>query len=265
LLTLSLSCPGAAAAAATPAPAKAEKAADAGAQPAADSGTPGPTVEPTRDSAALAKSCATLGSGDLSALDSLEKEKRQGLVGTPQALHALTCLAVAANDKRPCEALEDEGKKRCLDQLSTFGDLKDLPKEGVKAALLHRMCLAGSSKADCDKIRDAMTKKDAAGCASLGAAEMREFCSALVSGDASKCKGLPEGEERGRCEAYATDDPSRCAKDSVDCRNMAGAFAKVKKDGLAGLGDIDPGAVAATKGKDACAPLLAALATACAQ
>lgn len=261
--------------AADPAPEKAEKAAEAG-KPSASGGikvlptpassaapTSAPTPDPTEVSKTCAKAVAGLLAGDTAAIDSLPSENRTGLTTTPAALHAYTCLAVASGEKRYCEALEGENKGKCLDQLKMVGELKDLPKERVKPEMLHRMCVASSAKAECDKLRDAVAAGDAAKCAGLGNAVMKDFCAAMASGDATKCQSVPEGEERSRCEAYTADDPNRCAKDSVDCRNMAGAFAAVKKQGLAGVADIDPGAAAAIKGKSACEPLLSALQAAC--
>jgi hypothetical protein len=232
--------------------------------------TPGAAATPAGESkaekaATCKKVVADLGAGSLSVLESLPEEKRAALLRARPALDVLTCLANAEDKGKYCDPLPEEAKKKCLDQWRLVGQLKDAPKGNAKAQLIHQVCLQGSPKDDCDKLRDAIIAGDAAKCGGLPDGPFRAYCAALTSGDATKCKSLTESEERSRCEAYATDDPGRCAKDSVDCRNMAGSFAKMKKDGLGGVASIDPAAAAAVKGKSACAPLLAELERACVQ
>jgi hypothetical protein len=261
---LTISC-AAAAAEQNPAPAK-PAGGQAGQAPTAEL-TPKEeaTVDPVAEATATAvaatckKTVADIGSSGPAGLQSLSEEKRSALLRGPAATSLFMCLATAGDNTRYCDPLPEPGKTDCAERVKLARELKAMPKESVKAYLIHRSCLASSAKADCEKVKEAMTAGSATPCAGLSNASMRDFCTALATGDPGKCAGLSDGAERAHCEAYASDDPGRCPEDSRDCRNLTRAAAALKKQGLEGLQDIDPAVAAARRGKQACAPLLADL------
>lgn len=227
--------------------------------------TPAAEAEPTIDMNSVMDDCRKaikkLGAGDAKALDSMDEEWRNSLMKRPAAASAMACLAVAENDEKFCQALPSKSKEKCLQQHKLLGGLKDVPKEKLKARLVFAMCSENSPTSECELVRDAIASSDADKCSGVSKDNVA-FCKALATGDASHCKGLDE-ETRATCSAYALDDPKHCPSDSTDCRNMAEAFATIKKKGLAGLGDIEPGAVAAASGRDACSGILEKLAKDC--
>ena len=252
------STPGAAPAAkapdATPAGAAAGQ---SGTTPKTDA-TAGPTTAPTTNATAAAqcKNVTTkLSAGDSSALQSMSSDQRIA------AMNAAICLALADDNSRYCDALPADKKSECVDQWKFVRELKGAPQGNLKALTLHHLCLKNGAKADCDKVRDAMTAADASKCKGISNPQQGVFCGALATGDAAKCSGLPEGADRELCAALATDDPARCPKDSTDCPKMVGSFAKVKKEGLQGTND--PRMAALRNGKAACQPLMADLERSC--
>jgi hypothetical protein len=259
-------------------PAAAPKAPAGGPGQSAPAGAAGitPQAVPTPDAAATAaagkeaasackKTVAEIASDGPAALKSLTPEKRDALLQGNAATDLFMCLAIADGNASYCEALPDPGRTQCAGRLQLATELKEVPKEAFKAHLIYRSCVENSAKADCGKVRDAMVGRTGANCEGLSNASLRDFCTALASGDAAKCKGISDRAERAHCEAYASDDPSRCPSDSKDCKNLAGAFAAVKKQGLDGVGDIDPAMVAVSKGKQACTPLQVGLEKSCAE
>jgi len=233
--------------------------------PAADT----PAVPPTRATAAAAAalSCkqmtAALASGDQSAFASLPADKKNALGQAPVTVRAFTCLAIANDSRRYCDALPAPHTDYCAAQWQLVRDLKSSPKESVKTLTLYQMCLRQTSRAECDSLRQAMTTHDAGKCGEFGDVSMRVFCAGLATGDASKCEGLSDAAERDRCAALATDDPNRCSKDASECVEMARGFAQAKQEGLQGLERLDPDFAAASKGKAACTGLVAALEGVC--
>jgi hypothetical protein len=185
------------------------------------------------------------------ALKALPKDQQAWLVQAPMARDAVTCLAVAANNPRYCDLLSGEDKQGCA-RGKLFKDIKGLPKEQVKGAVLYKLCVADAPNSPaCEKLRSALTANDAAKCEQLPG-PLIDYCKAITKRDPAECKNLSKAEERGRCEAYATDDEKRCPADSVDCRKMTVAFAATKKDGIAGFAGSDSTIAAAVWGKDAC-------------
>lgn len=250
------------------APAKAAGEGPAG-QAAGEStpGTPAPTAEPTQSSEACQKILTDIGAGDRAALESFSSQTRARILGTPTGMRLVSCLAVAEDDSRFCDALPEDRKAECLQDREVMRELKSLPKEGLKPHIIHKLCMQGSPKAECDKIKAAMTSGDAGKCKDVADASFRTFCEGLASGDAKKCDALPRdssnGPDRGLCAAFVTDDSSRCRKDSPDCIKLAQTFATAKKEGLEGFRTSDPAVAAARKGKEACAPLVAELKRLC--
>ena len=249
------------------APAEAAKAAaDAAVTPVA--GTPGAAAEPTPvvDPEKLAADCkkglSALGGGDAKGLDALEKSQRDSLMMNAAAVNALTCLAIAENDEKFCDALAKDGRKACLEQRKLIGELKGIPKEQLKAELIYKQCVNDMPVADCETVRDAMTAKDAGKCKGFTKIDAN-FCVALAAGDASTCKKLTDEAMRDVCAAYAADEPKHCPEDSQDCRNLTSFMAAVTKKGLAGVADLDAGAAAAVDGRQSCTAVLAELEKAC--
>jgi hypothetical protein len=232
--------------------------------------TPAPQATPDADAAATAtavaeackKTVATLGSGDLAALKPLTEEQKDALLGAPSGTHLMTCLAVAGDSERYCDALPKDAKGGCTESVKLARELRKLPKGAEKAHVIHQLCLVGPSRSECDQARKAMVAREPAECGSLVHPALRHFCEAIASGDAGKCGGL-QGDERKVCEAYASEDPGRCPKESLDCQNITRTFAAVKTGGLEGVKDIDPAVVAIRGGKQACAPLLGDLEKSC--
>lgn len=229
-----------------------------------DEATPDAAAQATATAVASAckKTVATLGAGDLAALKPLTKEQKAALLAGPSATRLMTCLAVAGDSDRYCESLPGDAKRDCGESVKLARDLRKMPKGDEKAFVIHRLCLAGSVKSECDQARKAILASEPAECGGLVNVPLRLFCTAIASGDAAKCGGL-QGDERMVCEAYASDDPGRCPKESVDCQNLTRTFAAVKKDGLAGVRDIDPAVIAVRGGKQACTPLLADMEESC--
>lgn len=256
----------AAPAASTPA-AAAEKPTGASTDPTAQS-TPetGQTPEPTVDGAALCKQAvARLASGDLESLDSGASSLRS-LMGSAAAVQVMTCLAVANNNGRFCDALPEQGKQNCTAQSEFLRELKNVPKETIKAQVFYRLCLTGTpkaEKADCDRVREAMISGNASACQSLSTAEQRDFCAGLATGDPKKCSSMADAAQREFCAAFMTDDASRCPKDAEHCRYMVRAIATLRKEGFGSDNDLDPIVAAVGKGKRACEPLLTDLERAC--
>ena len=254
------STPGAAPAAKAPDTTPAGAAAgQSGTTPKTDA-TAGPTTAPTTNATAATqcKNVTTkLSAGDSSALQSMSPDQRVA------SMNAVICLALADDNSRYCDALPADKKSECVDQWKFLRELKGAPQGNIKALTLHHLCLKNSPKADCDKIRDAMTAADASKCKGISNPQQGVFCSALATGDGTKCSGLPEGADREFCTALATDDPARCPKDSTDCPKMVGSFAKVKKEGLQGAQVNDPRLAALRNGKAACQPLMADLERSC--
>jgi hypothetical protein len=229
---------------------------------------PEATLEPTQPPDSCRKTLADLGAGDRSALELFPPQKRAQILGAPAGMRLVACLAIAQDDSRFCDALPDERKIECLQDREVMGELKSLPKEGVKGYLIHRLCVQGSPQAECDKIKAAIDTRDAARCKGLADSAFQAFCEALASGDVKKCDPLPrdasKGPDRGLCAAYTTDDSSHCRKDSPDCIKLAKTFATAKKEGLEGFATSDPAVAAARQGKAACAPLVKELESLCA-
>lgn len=210
--------------------------------------------EPAADAAAVAceKAVTALGSGDLSAMKSLPPETRAALEREYTEHYGLaevfSCLAVADDDSRYCDLLPNPEKDGCLSQRQFIHGLKALPK-GASAlplvdARLYQQCTSVLSKADCGKMQEAMTTRDAA-----------------------KCKGLPD-DLSILCDAVVTGNASRCPKEGDDCSRTVALVAKLNKDGLEGLrvdSDLEVFVAAARDGKPACAPLLALLKRSCSQ
>jgi hypothetical protein len=241
----------------------AEKASGGAEQAPAAEGTPEAEQAPEADAkASLADACkkaaADLGSGDLS-LKALSSEKREALVQDQKAGKVFTCLAIADDDKSHCDHLAKQQKEECLTQWEIARELKGVPKERAKSAIIYRACVANAPKAECEKVRDAIVSGDATKCQGLSKGLSPDFCGALATGDATKCDALPAGGERDACPAYVTDDPKRCPKDSGDCPLVVATFAKLRKEGLGGLQDIDATLAAASKGRPACTTLLSDL------
>jgi len=245
------------------APAAGEKAGDspAAATPAADAK---PTVAADKEKAAgdCRKAVEALGKGDPSALDALDKNQRDLLVGQPAAADALTCLAIAENNEKFCAALPPEGKDACVSHRKVMGDLKGVPKEGLKAQIIHKMCVNDMPAGDCEIVRQAIAAGDAGKCTGLTKIDAN-FCTAIASADASKCKALSDKTMEAVCAAYALDDPKHCPDDSQDCRNLTTFMATVSKKGLSGVADLNSGAAAAVEGRSSCAAALSALEKVC--
>lgn len=219
--------------------------------------TPGGAQTPQVDADALKTACkqavTDLGTGDVG-LKALPDTKRTTVIQHQSATRLFTCLAIAEDKSARCDALPKQGKGECAAQFQVARELKGVPKERVKAQLIYRSCLPNAAKADCEAARDAIMAGDPAKC--KGAKGVNpDFCAALASGDAAKCGAL-QGAERDLCSAYVTEDPKRCPKDSGDCQLVVSTFAKLKKEGLDGMQDIDPTLAAVSKGKAACAPLM---------
>ena len=232
-------------------PAAATSASPAAAAPAVTPAPPGsPTAGPNAEATASAKraaeaackkSVAAIGSGDLSALKSLAPEKRAAIEKDRGVWELVSCLAAADGNSRACGALPKAQEEECVKNLELLQSLKAPPKSGAPpaplVAAMHKNCLEKFSRADCDKMQEAWTSKDA-----------------------SKCKGLPSELSDG-CAAAATGDPSRCPKESQsDCLSMI----KVQKEGLKAMPSKDPIARAFLNGKrEACGSLLAGLEERC--
>jgi hypothetical protein len=256
-------------------PVFAQPAGPAGAAPAATQAPPLPTVDAEADARAAAaakaeeaeKACSknteTLAAGKMAAVNALPAEQRKSLLRGQNAAAVAACLAVANDDADFCKLLPKETAAACVDQAKVAKELKGVPKEQLKFVIISRACRGNESKADCDKALEAMKSGDAAKCKSFAKVQMSAFCAALATGDATQCKPLTNGDERGVCVAYATNDPSKCPADAADCILLTKTFAKLAKDGLAGMQDIDPSLAAASQGKDACTPMLADMEKAC--
>ena len=237
--------------AATPAPAT--SASPAAVAPAVTPAPPGsPTSAPGAEATASAKraaeaackkTVATFKSGDLSALKSLPQEKRAALEKDRGVWGLVSCLAAADGNSQACSALPKAEEDDCVKNVQLLQALKAPPKGGAPPAPLltamHQQCMEKFSRADCDKMREAWTTRDA-----------------------SKCKGLPRELSEG-CSAVATGDASRCPKESnSDCQIMI----KAGKEGLSAVPLKDPMTRAAVKGKrEECAPLLTQLEERCSE
>lgn len=230
---------------------------------AEDAVTPEPTVDAKAAEEACKKAAAGLRTGDASAVEALDETQRKALLGSSTGVKALTCLAIAADDKSRCDLLEDDAKKACLDQWKLGRELKGVPKEEVKAQLLYRTCVSNSTGVNCDLLRDAVKSGDPERCKDLDDAARRAFCAAVAGGNIKECGNVPEGAERAYCEAFATDDASRCPKEAPDCIAMARGFAALKKGGLEGFKDIDATIAAAAMGTKVCDGLLGELEKSC--
>jgi hypothetical protein len=171
-------------------------------------------------------------------------------------MNLLICLAIADDNGRYCDALPADKKGECVDQWKFIRELKGAPQGNIKALTIYHLCLKNSPKADCDKMRDAMTSADAGKCKGVSNPQQHVFCTALATGDGTKCAGVAEGADRDFCVALATDNPAKCPKDSTDCPKMVGNFAKMTKEGLQGA-QGDPRVGALRNGKSACQPLMA--------
>ena len=232
--------------------------------PASD--TPAVPVAQVTAAAAVMVTCkqrvATLTSGDPSAFAPLKAETRDALMQETAAVRAFTCLAIANDNGRYCDALPARQKDDCTSRWQFVRDLKS-SKGSVKAQLLYRMCLGQDSPAQCEKLRDAIATHTAGMCTGVDKPTTSAFCAAIASGDATKCEVLSEPSDRDQCAALATDDESRCPKEWADCVNLVRGFAKAKHEGLQGLEQTDPEFGAAVKGKSACTPFLAVLEALC--
>ncbi len=247
------------------------------AAPAGQSGTPqatpkvegtvGPTEKPTQTTEACKKTVASVVSGGLPALDALSPHKRGAILGSPTGVQFITCLAVAGDDAKLCNALPEKAKAECLESRESLRDLKAVPKAGLKARVIYRLCVQGSSKEECAKIQTAITEGDAAKCKGVSKEGFRTFCEALATSDVKRCDPLPEaapdGPSRGLCAAFASEDPRHCPKDSGDCARLTNSFATMKKQGLEGFSKSDPSVAAARSGKKACEVLVPDLANLC--
>lgn len=237
------------------------------ATPAAEGAEAGPTAVPTVDEKAAEEACkkavAGLRSGDFSGLDALPEGDRKALLSGPTGANVLTCLAIAEGNKDRCDSLAEDAKKGCLDQWKLGSELKNVPKEQIKAYFVYKSCSFNTDAAKCNVLRDAVGSGSAEKCASLAEAPYRAFCSAVATGDATKCESMPQGAERAYCAAFSADDASRCPKDSSDCIAMARGFAALKKGGLEAFKDIDATIAAAVMGTKACEALLGELEESC--
>lgn len=227
-------------------------------QPSKDQAvTPSPAGSPMPDAKGAAedpceKAVTALGSGDLSAFKSLPPETRAAFERAYREHYGLaevfSCLAVADDNSRYCDLLPNPEKDGCFSQRQFIHGLKALPKGAsalpLVAARVYQQCTSVLSKADCGKMQEAMTTRDAA-----------------------KCKGLPD-DLSILCDAVVTGNASRCPKEGDDCSRTVALVAKLNKDGLEGLrvdSDLEVFVAAARDGKPACAPLLALLKSSCSQ
>ncbi len=259
-------------------PAPAEMTVPAGKAAPADNGTPAavpaaadtkPTVPKDPWSEDCGKALDKLAAGDVTALDSLDEQRRQALMSQRAAADTVTCLAIAEKNKKFCDLLPKEQTENCVRQFTMVGNLKGASKEEFKAQALFEACSRGANGQEgnipaCEMIRDAIASRDAGKCnelpklapANAPPAEIEKYkalCAALATSDAAKCKAITDDAEQATCAAYATNDAKRCPKDSEDCRRMVEVFSSVAEKGLAGLGDGDPTLVAAAEGRKACA------------
>lgn len=254
----------------------AQPAGPAGASPAPTDAPPEPTADPAADAEAAAKARAeeaesvcrqgvtALKDGKVSAVKALPEGARQTLLQGEQFPTLVACLAVAGNDSGICSLLPKEAAAACVEQAKIAKELKNVPKEQLKFSIIARACRGNESKATCDKALEAMKSGDAAKCkAAFDKVDMSAFCAALATGDGSQCQPITDADQRGVCVAYATNDPGKCPQDAADCVLLTKTFVTLAKDGLAGMRDVDPSLAAAGQGKEACAPMLAELETAC--
>jgi len=219
---------------------------------------------PVSTEAACKQALTSLGAGDPSAVKSLPIAQQISILQDEATEAVFTCLAIAEGKTSHCDALAKPKKDKCVEQSQFISELKGLPKESIKAQIIYHICLGEGSKADCGKLREAIKTRDAAKCAGLSKPTGpwgSHNCVALATGDAKECAGASDPSVRAECAALATDDPSLCPKDATDCTNLAGNFALIKKNGLAGIND--PVVAAALKGKEGCAPLVARLEHTC--
>lgn len=258
VVLIALAAPGAAAPA-DPAPTIATT-------PHTEGGEAAPTAEPTPSAEVCKAAVAKFGGGDRAALDGLPPAQKASLLGSEAGGRVLACLAVAENDDTFCESLPDDRKQECHLNREMLGDMKDLPKEQLKAYVMHRLCLQDGTAAECGAIEAAIRSRDASGCSAITDRSRQIFCEALATGDAAKCGALPVGTDdgnRGVCAALASDDPKRCPKDAGDCARLVGTLATMQAKGLGGLAKNEPGLAAAREGRAACAPLVGQLQAAC--
>ncbi len=222
-------------------------------------------AKPTADNDAATAECGKaldkLAAGDATALDSLDERRRESLMGHKAASRTITCLAVAEKNEKFCDLLPKEQREGCAHQYKMLGSLKGVSKDELKARVIFEACSQGGNVPHCETIRDAILSHDAGKCNSLP--EAKPFCAALATSDASKCKALTDKEMQATCAAYASNDPARCPKDSGDCTSIVKSFRIAAEKGLAGLGDIDPTAVAAVEGRKACTATAADLKKGC--
>jgi hypothetical protein len=229
---------------------------------------PPPNAPPTLSDDSCKRALHELGDGKLDAFTSLPPDRQAALMGTPQARTLFTCLAVADGKASFCDTLANQAKDDCNDQLKLMGKVKTLPKEAIKAEIMHQICSRRGdvSPQDCDTLRSALTAHDASLCNGLsktdGAWGRQGLCPALATGDATKCNGAPEQAHRDSCAAMATDDPKRCPKSDPGCSSLANTLAMLKKDGLES-GELDPVGAAVRAGRKACAPLVTAMEPGC--
>jgi hypothetical protein len=244
------------AAASTPAPPEPDADPEADAEAAA-------TAKAEVTESVCSKNVAALSAGKMAAVNALKPEARKTLLQGKNAGAIAACLAVASGDSGFCNLLPKEAVAGCVDQAKIAKELKGVPNEQLKFAIVSRACRGNESAADCDKALAAMKSGDAAKCKTFAKVQMSAFCAAMATGDATQCQPLTNADERGVCVAYATNDPSKCPADAADCILMTKTFAKLAKDGLAGMSDVDPSLAAVSQGKEACAPMLADMEKAC--
>jgi hypothetical protein len=253
-------------------PAPAGKGTPAAVPPATDA-KPAADKDPATD--ACGKALDKLATGDATALNSLDEQRRQALMMHNAAADTVTCLAVAEKNEKFCDLLPKQQKENCTHQFKMLGSLKDASKDEFKAQAIFEACSQGKDVPACAIMRDAIASRDAGKCKELPKiapaesprADVEKYmalCAALATSDASKCKAITDEAEQGNCAAYASNDPERCPKESGDCRTMVKAFSIVAEKGLAGLGKIDATAVAAVKGREACVAPTAELKKRCA-
>lgn len=256
--------------------AKAE-AADAAATPAANPpGAPAPqqaatiaatvvvgTPTPEPMAAACQKVTAGLSKGDLSALKELPKEKKVALERQGRLARVLACLAVADGKRGHCDALPARGKEDCLADVDFTLKLKALPKGSspmpAAAIRLGQLCRSKEAKADCEN-----GKRGGEGTSCYTKADCDKLQDAIASKSPDKCTGLPKSLAT-LCAAVAGEEAARCGKgeESGDCAKIVGVLPKLQQEGLGALDD-DLSKAALSGKRESCALLLADLEKSCA-
>ncbi len=232
---------------------------------------PSPAVdaEPTRDTEKTRGEChrivVRLGAGDYSAWEKLDSGTRSAIrLDTALAgREVYSCLAAAYNDARFCGILAESEKGKCEEDVGFSKQLSAKPLGERKAFALFQLCQLGPDKKPCETMRIAVRDGDSSKCAGIDNSDHRVFCESVAGGDAKRCESVADTDQRSWCKAFTILKAAECPSSSSDCGSIVELLARVDSEDPSALSRVAPAFSAASKGADACKPMIAKLEEVC--